>query len=97
MANVKAGNTYYIDTNNKTLADMGNSVIKMILLTATSANAVLVLQDSNSQIKFDLRNADAGTTERFNFVGAEIGINSGLKVTTLTNCNATIVLGKVGG
>ena len=70
----------------------------MILLTATSANAVMALTDNTAgtQNKLDLRVASAGDTERFNFVGAEIHVANGLTV-TMTNATATIILKKAGG
>jgi len=94
MANVKAGNTYYIDTTG-TLADLANSQVLVVIVQATSANGTLVLQDSASQNKLSFKVITSGKTERFNFVGAPISTNNGLKV-TVSNTISTLVLGKIG-
>lgn len=95
MANVKAGNTYFIDTTD-TLADVRNSKIKMIIIQATAANGTLVIQDGSSQNKLSLKVVTSGETKRFNFDGAEISVNNGLKV-TVSNTVSTIIFAGSGG
>ena len=98
MANVRAGNTYYVDTTGNLTELSSNERILMILLTATAANAIMVITDNSSPVqnKFNLRLATSGDTKRFNFVGAEVHISQGLRV-DLTNATATIILKKSGG
>lgn len=99
MANVRSGNSWYIDTVGNLGADDTNTAknVVYILLTSTSANAIAILRDRDSnQLKTELRLDTAGHTQHFKFEIAPISFPGGIKVDTLTNCNVTIVL-KEGG
>ncbi len=95
MANVKAGNTYYVDTTG-TLSDIGNSVVKMIIIQATSGNGTLVITDGDNRNKLSFKIITSGDTQRFNLVGAEVSSNNGMKV-VVSNTVSTLILGKLGG
>lgn len=90
MANTINANTIYIDTAATVTAYKIR--ISQIILTPTSANAVLVLQDdSTSSVKLDLRAATAGQSLILDLTASPMLFESGLKVSTLTNANATIL------
>lgn len=101
MANVRSGNTFYIDTAHSTSADdllVKNIRAMYVVVTATSANAAVVLADaSTSDKKCDLRIATSGNSQLFRFDNAPIVFANGIKVTTLTNAIATIVVDESRG
>lgn len=90
MANVKNGNTRFIDT----VGEVSNksTSVQYVLLTATGANAVLVLSDGTDEKKADLRLATSGETKLFDFREFPMHFPTGVKVTTLTNAVATLVV-----
>ena len=90
MANIKQGNSHYIDST----GDLVTTPVKIrrILITATGANANVVLSDPNGTTrKFDIRVATSGTTGNFQI---DTYFPNGVEVTTLTNAIATIVYGE---
>ncbi len=97
MANARNGNTHYVDTA-ATLDSSKNLKVVRVTVTATSANAVCVLQDAASTpiTKADLRVAAAGTTEVFDFLNAPLLFPNGTKVSTLTNAVATLIYSQGG-
>lgn len=98
MANVRSGNTHYIDSTGTLTADK-NDKVAYVVLTASSANAVILLTDAGSgtRSKIDLRVATAGTTQVFDFSEVPLVFSNGVRVGTLTNAVATIVYTKGGG
>ena len=91
MANVNNGNTRFVDT----AADITTkaSLVYYVIVTATSANAVVVLSNQgNSEKKADLRVATSGATQTFDFSANPISFPLGIKVTTLTNAVVTLVV-----
>ena len=95
MANTLNGNTWYVDTQYVSASDdldVKNLLVDYIFVTATAASAQVVLIDpSNSAVKFDLRVETADHTEAFSFEKNPIRCPNGLRVQTLTNAVATIV------
>ena len=97
MANVRSGNTFYIDGTATTLA-IKNVIVTHVLVTATSANAVLVLKDvTTANTKMDLRVATSGASQVFDFADNPIVFANGINPTTVTNCVATAVIMVPGG
>ena len=96
MANVVNGNTIYIDSTG-TIASTVGMKAAFISVTATGANAVLVLQDTTTTSnKADLRVATSGETKVFDFSRAPIQFPNGIIISTLTNAIATIVFRRQG-
>ena len=93
MANAFNANTFYIDTTG-TLAATDAHLIHYVIVTATSANAVLVLQDvATSTNKLNLRVATSGESKQFDFALFPLRFEGGVKVTTLTNALVTLIGG----
>ena len=96
MANVRSNNTHYIDSTGA-LIDANVKVVG-ITLTATAANAVLLLKNyADSRSKIDLRVATSGATEFFNFAETPLVFPDGIYVKTLTNAIATLIYNNSGG
>lgn len=91
MANVRNGNTVYVDATGA-ITDSGAKVAGVVL-TATAANAVLVLQDSSGSPvnKVDLRVATSGSSQFFDFSVTPLWFPNGIEIGTLTNAKAMIV------
>ena len=98
MANLLNGNTFYIDATSPDL-DRKQVLVTYIALTATGANAILVLSDVGTapQKKLELRVATSGTTQLFRFTDSPVLFPNGISVTTLTNAVATLVIKNSGG
>lgn len=90
MANVRQGNTHYVDSTGTLDADPVK--VLGIIVTATSANAVVVFQgDTGSANRLDLRVATSGATQDFDFSARPISFPKGIKVSTLTNAIVTVI------
>lgn len=97
MANIRNGNTHYVDSTG-TLSETKNVRVTGIVLTATTAGAVLVLKDpSTSALKIELRVAATNTSQYFAFRETPLYFPNGISVFTLTNAKATIVYNEAGG
>jgi len=99
MANVRNANTFYIDTqhiSDPDALDEKNIKANYITLTATAANGRIVLADNNSNeiLKLDLRVATSGDTAYFDFSDKPILFPNGIRVKTLSNAVATVVVGE---
>lgn len=96
VANVRSANTFYIDTQSASSSDdlvEKGLTVTHVIVTATSASAVLVLQDTTTTItKCDLRVATSGATQVFDFSDNPIIFPNGVKPSTRTNAVATLVL-----
>jgi hypothetical protein len=91
MANRRRGNIHFVDTA-ETLSTVKNQRVSAILVTATSANAIVVIQDpSDSADVLELRVPTSGLTETFNFSQNLLVFPNGIKVSTLTNAKIAIV------
>jgi len=96
MANAVNGNTIFVDTADTLLNKKGVRVA-YVIVTATSANAVLVLQDNTQSInKIDLRVATSGESKVFDFSETPLYFPGGVKASTVTNTNSTLVIKEVG-
>jgi hypothetical protein len=92
MANTYNGNTLYFDAAGS-LREGTLIKVTSILVTAESANAVVVLTDAaTNSTKLELRVAAAGTTEQFDFSESVLIFPTGVEVTTLTNANVTLMV-----
>lgn len=93
MANVRNSNTLFIDTANSPLAVINTRAL-YVIVTATAANAVVVLSDNTTAAKkMDLRVAASGTTQVFDFSFNPVQFPTGINATTLTNAVVTVVIG----
>lgn len=91
MANVKNGNTIYVDAT----GDVVNIPTKVygVLLTATSANAHLKLSDTAASVaKLDVRVSGSHDSHYIDFSDNPLFFPNGVEVTTITNGVATLVL-----
>lgn len=97
MANVRNANTFYVDTQSSSSADdllIQNIRVTRAFVTATSANAVITLQDAASTpvTKITLDVATANSTSSYDFTPDGVVFPNGIKVSTLTNCVATLII-----
>ena len=96
MANVRAGNTLYIDSTGT--VHTGSCNVYYVTLTSTGANAVVALQDpSNSANKINLKLDAAYGTQLFDFSSLPLFFGGGIAVSTITNAIVTIVYNERGG
>ena len=97
MANVRNGNTIFIDTGSEDLTTTATRVY-YITASATGANAILVLQDAGANVnKIRLAMPNDKETHIFDFSARPLYFPGGVAVSTLTNCNATLVAEVQGG
>jgi len=94
MANKRSGNTFYIDTEYEGADDELALPCRVtsIIVSATTADAEVVLADGALATKLDLRVATDGTTQIFDFSQSPIVFTSSIRPTTLTNAVVTCVL-----
>lgn len=105
MANIRNANTFYVDTvaADTSVSTTGNLVVqnakvKGVVVTASSANAVIVLKDiSTGNIKLDLRVPTSGETKFFEFRNSAVLFPNGISPSTVTNGVATIILDESRG
>jgi hypothetical protein len=96
MANVRNGNTVYVDAT----GDLTTTATRVyyIIMSATGNGAVIVLQDSAANVnKMRLSHPNDKETHVFDFTARPLYFPGGVAVSTLTNCNATIVAEVQGG
>ena len=96
MANIRSGNSFYIDTQRASASDdllIKGIAVSTIVVTATAANGRLVLKDpaTTPANKLDLRVATSGDSVLFDFNLIPVLFPNGLSATTLTNAVATVV------
>lgn len=92
MANVRSGNVLYIDTASSAYSQKGLKAA-YIVVTATSANAVVVLQDSGTSANMlPLRVAVSGSSQTFDFSASPVHFPNGVVASTLTNGVAALIL-----
>lgn len=94
MANTRSGNIWYVDTAHSTSADdlTVGCAVTAVVVTATSANAIIELQDRETGAKkLNLRVATSGSTQVFDFADFPVAFPNGIKVSTLTNAVATLI------
>lgn len=87
------GNTIYITTGTGDIADTQGTKVMYVILTATSANGRIVLEDTTStKVKIDLRVPTSGETKVFDFSAAPLYFPNGINVDTLTTASVTLVV-----
>jgi hypothetical protein len=89
VANVRTGNTHYVDSTGNLGTDP--EIVLGFLLTATSANAIANIQDTGSNNKINLRVATSGDTKLFDLSQSPLTFPKGVKVSTLTNAILTVI------
>ncbi len=95
MANVRNGNTYYIDIASSADSDClisKNVKVTAIFMTATSAGGILVLKDTSGAIKGEWRVATSGDCKEFLVGDYSLTFPNGIKAGTVTNCVATLLI-----
>jgi hypothetical protein len=95
VANLRVSNSYYIDTTG-TVASKGLRLL-YVILSATSANAILTLKDSGvAGTLFDLRVATSGESRVFDFSRNPPAFPNGMEISAITNGHATAII-QLGG
>jgi len=91
MANATVGNSHYVDSTGDVTTKA--TTVYYIVLTATTANSILVLSDILSSVKkIELRAATSGESRIFDFSANPLFFPNGVEATTVTNGNATLVI-----
>lgn len=101
MANVRNGNTIYLDsTGAATTANEINVKVAYIIFTPDAANDVLELKDDDTSgdLKFYIRGATAKDSMMFDFSYSPLLFPNGIYVSTITaGAKATIITTTAGG
>ena len=95
MANIRNGNTFYIDTQYSAASDeLASKGIKVIgiFVTSTAAGGRVVLADSSIATKLDLRVTADEDTVYFDLSNNPIIFSTSLRPTTLSGALVTCVL-----
>ena len=98
MANIRSGNTWYIDTASESLEAKNVSLIG-IILTASGGPAELVLGDNVSGASYPAKLTllqPTTTTAHYILDQSPIVFPNGIRVVTATNVKATLII-KVPG
>lgn len=96
MANVRNGNTIYVDST----GDLTTTATRVyyIVFSATGANAVMTLQDSGANVnKITLSHPNDKESHVFDFSARPLYFPGGVAVSTLTNGVITLVAEVQGG
>ena len=97
MANIRNGNTWYVDATGS-LGDDRDVLVAYITVTATASFGRVVLADQvTGSLKMDLRVATNGDTQLFDFSSKPIRFPNSISVATLTNAIVTLVITNQGG
>lgn len=94
MANVRNGNSYYIDTASVNLDVSGVQVIG-IILTGSGGAAELALADNISGASYPSKinvQAASGSTVHIDISDSPLVFPNGIRVVTATNTKATLIL-----
>jgi hypothetical protein len=90
VANVRQGNSHWVEATGS--LESSRSVVYGVIVTATAASAVVVIQDSaGSNTKLDLRVATSGESKHFDFSHSPISFPKGINVSTLTNAKCMVI------
>lgn len=96
MANVRSGNSAYVDATGSITTDKNTKVLR-IFFTPDAANDELLLSDGSSgSSKIYLRLATAKKTEVFDF-GEGVNFPNEIYVSTLTSGAKAVLMLKSGG
>lgn len=101
--NTLNGNSFYIDTAFVSSSDdlvRSQVLVAYILVTSTAANGIITLGDvgaSSTFKKLEIRIPEAGKTELLRFAENPILFPSGIRVLSLTNTVATVIIKNPGG
>ncbi len=94
MANVRSGNTWYVDAASESLEAKNVSVIG-IILTASGGPGELVLADNVSGASYPAKLTllqPTTSTQQYLLADSPIVFPNGIRVVTATNVKATIIL-----
>lgn len=99
MANLRLGNTYYIDTQYSTNEELArkNILVKGVVLTTSAAGGQLVLSDAGLGVKLSLKAAADEDTVHFDFSSTPVIFSTSIRPTTLSNAVATVIFAESGG
>jgi len=99
MANAVNGNTIKIDSTGTISITGKNIIVTCLIVTATANAAIFELEDSDGVTDVDkIRVAVdiANKTESLDLTAGPIVFPNGIKVKTVTNCEATLIFKRVG-
>jgi hypothetical protein len=94
MANVRSGNTYYIDTASVSLSEKNIAVVAAVV-SGSGGAAILTLGDDVSGASYPNKitlQAPSGESAYFDFSQAPLLFSNGIRVKTVTTALATLFL-----
>ncbi len=93
MANTRAGNTYYIDTQYSSTEELAVKNLKVlgVVVTASAAGGNILLSDG-SVSKLFLKVATDEDTSYFDFSNSPILFSTSIRPTTLSGAVATVII-----
>lgn len=95
MANIRLGNTFYIDTQYTVAADelaVPDILVKSIVVTSTSTGATVTLSDSDKGIKGTFSIPTDDTTIVIDLSQNPWRFSTSIRPTVLTNCVVTVTV-----
>jgi len=99
VANAVNGNTIKIDTTGTISLTGKNFRVSCIVVTSSATGAIFELDDpatAGDVEKIRIEIAAANTVEALDLSRTPIVFPNGIKVKTVTNCEATIIFSRVG-
>lgn len=99
MANTRAGNSYYIDTQYSVAADelaAKNLKVLGILLTTSSAGGLITLTD-NGVTKLTIKGATDEDSSYYDFSNSPILFGTSIRPTALSGAVATVIIQESSG
>jgi hypothetical protein len=94
MANIRSGNTWYVDTASESLSAR-NIALVGLMLTGAGGAGTLVLGDDVSGASYPTKlefRVDSGPSTYLDFSSATIIFPNGIRVKTATTVAATLIL-----
>ena len=97
MANIRNGNTFYIDTQSSGSSDnleVPGLIVLGVIVTSTSSNPRLILQDTATTPanKIDIKPPTGAETYHLDLSDSPVTFPNGIKPSTVVNVTATVIL-----
>jgi len=99
MANVKSGNTWYIDSTGDLDGSISYTALNVhhIVVTSTGSAGTITLQDAATNVNKISLAVEANKTLHIPLRDNPIAFSGGIGVSALSNCTASIVYTKQSG
>lgn len=94
MANIRSGNTWFVDTVDESLSGRNISLIG-IIMTGNAGDGILVLGDDVAPAGYPTKLAlsiPTGESKHLDFSSAPIVFPNGVRVKTATNIQASLII-----